>query len=72
MMERKTSVALESPAPATIGFNGAAPMMERKTLRRGDAASRWRFNGAAPMMERKTATASVSATMARASMGPLR
>ena len=39
------------------GFNGAAPMMERKTGRRpGRDDAGEGFNGAAPMMERKTPT----------------
>ena len=54
-------------------FNGAAPMMERKTPAEGsgrDAVRR--FNGAAPMMERKTDERPRSGSSCRASMGPLR
>ena len=55
MMERKTPESSgDSEAPCD-GFNGAAPMMERKTYAECRDQPRFAgFNGAAPMMERKT------------------
>ena len=47
------------------GFNGAAPVKERKTVARGPgSSSASSFNGAAPVKERKTSTPSLGATAA--------
>ena len=44
----------ERPDGRTTGFNGAAPVRERKTGRLDRRPGRGRFNGAAPVRERKT------------------